>query len=45
MAQTHYHPDDEVHYVRDHELDPALTTAPGDTVVYVSSCLPLAIFG
>src|SRR5215213_11479547 len=34
MAQTHYFPEDEVHYVWDDELDPALTVAPGDTVVY-----------
>jgi acetamidase/formamidase len=34
MAQTHYYPEDEVHYVWDNELDPALTVAPGDTVVY-----------
>jgi acetamidase/formamidase len=34
MAQTHYFPGDKVHYVWDNELDPALTVAPGDTVVY-----------
>lgn len=34
MAQTHYFPEDRVHYVWDDELEPALTVAPGDTVVY-----------
>ena len=34
MAETHYFPEDKVHYVWDNELDPALTVAPGDTVVY-----------
>ena len=34
MAQTHYFPEDKVHYVWDNELDPVLTVAPGDTVVY-----------
>src|SRR5215216_6758543 len=34
MAQTHYYPEDKVHYIWDNELDPALTVAPGDTVVY-----------
>jgi acetamidase/formamidase len=34
MAQTHYYPEDEVHYIWDNELDPALTVVPGDTVVY-----------
>jgi acetamidase/formamidase len=34
MPQTHYFPEDRVHYVWDHELDPVLTVAPGDTVVY-----------
>ena len=34
MAQTHYFPGDKVHYVWDNELDPVLTVAPGDTVVY-----------
>jgi acetamidase/formamidase len=34
MAQTHYFPEDKVHYVWDDELEPALTVAPGDTVVY-----------
>ena len=28
MAQTHYYPEDEVHYIWDNELDPALTIAP-----------------
>ncbi len=34
MAETHYYPENRVHYVWDNELDPALTVAPGDTVVY-----------
>ena len=34
MTQTHYYPEDKVHYIWDNELDPALTVAPGDTVVY-----------
>jgi acetamidase/formamidase len=34
MAQTHYFPEDKVHHVWDNELDPILTVAPGDTVVY-----------
>ena len=34
MAQTHYFPEDKVHYVWDDELDPIITVAPGDTVVY-----------
>ncbi len=34
MAQTHYFPEDRVHYLWDNELDPILTVAPGDTVVY-----------
>ena len=34
MPQTHYFPEDRVHYVWDNELDPVLTVAPGDTVVY-----------
>ena len=34
MAETHYFPEDKVHYVWDNELDPALTVASGDTVVY-----------
>jgi acetamidase/formamidase len=34
MAETHYFPENRVHYVWDNELDPALTVAPGDTVVY-----------
>ena len=32
-AETHYFPEDRVHYVWDNELDPALTVAPGETVV------------
>jgi acetamidase/formamidase len=34
MAQTHYFPEDKVHHVWDDELDPIITVAPGDTVVY-----------
>jgi acetamidase/formamidase len=34
MAQTHYFPDDSVHYVWDNEQEPVLTVEPGDTVVY-----------
>jgi acetamidase/formamidase len=34
MAQTHYFPEDKVHHVWDDELDPIITNAPGDTVVY-----------
>jgi acetamidase/formamidase len=34
MAKTHYFPEDRVHYVWDNELEPAITIAPGDTVVY-----------
>jgi acetamidase/formamidase len=34
MAQTHYFPEDKVHFLWDNELDPILTVAPGDTVVY-----------
>jgi acetamidase/formamidase len=33
-AQTHYYPEDKVHYVWDNELDPVITVTPGDTVVY-----------
>ena len=34
MPQTRYYPEDKVHHVWDDELDPVLTVAPGDTVVY-----------
>ena len=34
MPKTHYFPEDQVHYVWDNELAPALTVEPGDTVVY-----------
>jgi acetamidase/formamidase len=34
MAKTHYFPEDQIHYVWDNELAPALTVEPGDTVVY-----------
>jgi acetamidase/formamidase len=34
MTKTHYFPEDQVHYVWDNELAPALTVEPGDTVVY-----------
>jgi acetamidase/formamidase len=34
MAQTHYFPEDKIHFLWDNELDPILTVAPGDTVVY-----------
>lgn len=34
MPETHYFPQDKVHYLWDNELSPALTIAPGDTVVY-----------
>jgi acetamidase/formamidase len=34
MAQTHYFPEDRVHYVWDNELEPVLTIEPGDTVIY-----------
>ena len=34
MPKTHYFPEDQVHYVWDNELAPALTVEPGDPVVY-----------
>jgi len=34
MAQTHYFPEDRVHYVWDNEQEPVITVEPGDTVVY-----------
>lgn len=34
MPQTHYFPDDRVHYVWDNELEPVVTVEPGDIVVY-----------
>ncbi len=34
MPKTHYLPEDQLHYVWDNELAPALTVGPGDTVVY-----------
>lgn len=34
MTKTHYFPEDQVHYVWDNELAPALAVEPGDTVVY-----------
>ena len=34
MPKTHYFPEDQIHYVWDNELAPALTVEPGDTVVY-----------
>jgi acetamidase/formamidase len=34
MAQTHYFPEDKVHFVWDNELDPVLSVSSGDTVVY-----------
>ncbi|CAN5154613.1 acetamidase/formamidase family protein [soil metagenome] len=34
MTKTHYFPDDRVHFLWDNELEPAVTVAPGDTVVY-----------
>lgn len=34
MPQTHYFPEDRVHYLWDNELEPVLTVEPGDTVVY-----------
>ncbi len=34
MPETHYFPEDRVHYVWDDGLEAAMTVAPGDTVVY-----------
>ena len=34
MPETHYFSEETVHYLWDNELDPALTVASGDTVVY-----------
>ena len=37
MAKTHRFPEDQIHYVWDNELAPALTVEPGDTLVYHTS--------
>lgn len=33
-GETHYYPEEQVHYVWDPEIEPALTVSPGDAVVY-----------